>query len=106
MNARHAAALALVGWYLMVPPVSSNGTVDSAAPLRNWWHIGTYNSGQECQMTLLSDWSLRGVDKRGWQGSVEAAKKLGHNPTQSPEELLKRIHEETCVKDDDRRLAK
>jgi hypothetical protein len=36
VKARHAAALALVGWYLMMPPViDENGTakIDASAPL-------------------------------------------------------------------------
>ena len=41
MNLRHAAALALVGWYLMVPPFSKtdqygNTHADPSAPLSEW----------------------------------------------------------------------
>jgi hypothetical protein len=39
MNPRHAAALALVGWYLMVPPQTPGGgphTVLFHAPLSKW----------------------------------------------------------------------
>jgi hypothetical protein len=43
MKLRHAAALALVGWYLMAPPMSSwPGTpwIDPNAPLSKWQFIG------------------------------------------------------------------
>jgi hypothetical protein len=37
---RHAAALALVGWYLMVPPVNQTPSglwrVEMKAPIREW----------------------------------------------------------------------
>ncbi len=43
MNPRHAAALALVGWYLMVPP---NG----GGPVSGKWIINSsYDSAKECE---------------------------------------------------------
>jgi len=41
VNPRHAAALALVGWYLLVPPQTrfwwiGRQRYDDAAPLSNW----------------------------------------------------------------------
>ena len=38
MNLRHTAALALVGWYLMVPPIS-RGSADFKAPMREWTKV-------------------------------------------------------------------
>jgi len=38
MKPRHAAALALVGWYLMMPPMG-NGKVYVTAPLTKWLGI-------------------------------------------------------------------
>jgi hypothetical protein len=43
MNLRHAAALALVGWYLMVPSKK-----DPNAPIRDWGHYGSYDTAKEC----------------------------------------------------------
>ena len=41
MKLRHAAALALVGWYLMVPPPIGKGEmIDLKAPLAKWNHWG------------------------------------------------------------------
>jgi hypothetical protein len=63
MNLRHAAALALVGWYLMVPPLTEDGHparlsgpispdsvwgVEFKAPLSKWELNGTYNSASQC----------------------------------------------------------
>ena len=36
MNRRHAAALVLVGWYLIIPPLKSEWTLNPDAPLSEW----------------------------------------------------------------------
>ena len=36
MDSRRAAVLAVIGWYLLLPPISPDGYVDSAAPLPRW----------------------------------------------------------------------
>ena len=41
MNLRHAAALALVGWYLMVP-------LSQGDPIPKWDHYGSFDSASEC----------------------------------------------------------
>ena len=53
MNLRHAAALALVGWYLMVPPDhpkldDSTGWV-SQAPLRDWQIVQRFDATSACE---------------------------------------------------------
>jgi|SRR5208282_15502 len=60
MNLRHTAALALVGWYLLVPPFirvrpdprdpSRDRVVpDSDAPLSRWFWSGSFDSADACQ---------------------------------------------------------
>jgi hypothetical protein len=47
---RHAAALALLGWYLMVPPAHiANGTIQtySDAPLSKWGIHSSYDTAKE-----------------------------------------------------------
>ena len=52
---RHAAALVLVGWYLMVPPrnphpfVKGYNSVDNFAPLPEWTHLASSDSVKECE---------------------------------------------------------
>jgi hypothetical protein len=51
MNLRHAAALALVGWYLIIPP-SADVASDLATglePLWQWFQIGSFDSENACQ---------------------------------------------------------
>jgi hypothetical protein len=47
MKLRHAAAFALVGWYLMLPPTTLNG-VDVSVPLSRWRIYQEYNSYRDC----------------------------------------------------------
>ena len=50
MNLRHAAAVALVGWYLMIPARGD----DASAPPSTWTaYSQTFKSQKECKMTLL-----------------------------------------------------
>jgi hypothetical protein len=53
MKPCHAAALALVGWYLMAPPTYSgpNGSfvTKTAVPLRLWHNIGSYDQVADCE---------------------------------------------------------
>ncbi len=50
MSARHAAALALVGWYLLSPPLDhSTGQVVQKSSLRNWGTVGTFATFAKCQ---------------------------------------------------------
>ena len=53
MNLRHAAALALVGWYLMIPPEVYPGPNSSRVlmppPFDRTWRVkATFNSANDC----------------------------------------------------------
>jgi hypothetical protein len=57
MKLRHAATLALVGWYLLLPPIKlgilPNGQtgprLGSQLPLADWDNLGSYDSARECE---------------------------------------------------------
>jgi len=63
MKARHAAALALVGWYLMCPPLCSSswnkdqmsscsrGEFNYEAPLDRWFESGEFNSLRKSEIS-------------------------------------------------------
>ena len=52
MKLRHTAALALVGWYLMVPPMAGDHT-NPSAPLSSWrMTAGSYDTAIECRKVL------------------------------------------------------
>jgi hypothetical protein len=55
MNLRHAAALALVGWYLMVPPaIPGTGEVNLSASLRQWTIRLLFADNQGCEAAKAS----------------------------------------------------
>jgi hypothetical protein len=50
MNLRHAAALALVGWYLMIPPlVGDPFYIDHTARLSEWKIESSYDTAEQCE---------------------------------------------------------
>ena len=57
MKLRQAAALVLVGWYLMVPPDSRQGTrliFRRNAPLTQWYKERDFESEAACKAALAS----------------------------------------------------
>jgi len=53
-NSRHLAALAFVGWYLMMPPDSAKipHSVDAGAPLSHWFVVTNFDSEENCEKAL------------------------------------------------------
>jgi hypothetical protein len=53
VNARHAAALALVGWYLIIPPWNGANRQTNQpapeAPLSNWQIMRSYADAKSCE---------------------------------------------------------
>jgi hypothetical protein len=49
MKPRHAAALVLVGWYLILPPITPDGNVDSGAPLARWKIDAKLDTAAQCK---------------------------------------------------------
>ncbi|MGC2492544.1 hypothetical protein [Candidatus Binatus sp.] len=98
MNLRHAAALALIGWYLIAPPISP-GKVRDDLPLSQWKRIGTESfrtkSGCEAKLAELYnptiDQTMRSDPKVGAEGY----------------EIFHRyMNDVQCISTDDPRLAK
>jgi hypothetical protein len=61
MKPRHAAALVLVGWYLMFPPPDfdhathlANGNPNLDAPFSDWRNEASFDSAKECNAELHS----------------------------------------------------
>ena len=51
MNLRHAVALVLLCWYLMIPPVTGpfeSSFVNPEASLSQWWRSGPCRSANSC----------------------------------------------------------
>jgi len=52
---RHAAALALVGWYLLAPPLDlSSYSVQLKSPLANWQIMASFDTASACEDSRLT----------------------------------------------------
>jgi|HubBroStandDraft_6_1064221.scaffolds.fasta_scaffold202208_4 hypothetical protein len=51
MKPRHAAALALVGWYMMLPPIPQDSSLlaDPTPPLSVWFLKQSFDTAKECE---------------------------------------------------------
>ena len=60
MNARPAVALALVGWYLMRPPLPHLNAraihTDTAEPVSRWTIVETFRTQTECEVRRANLW--------------------------------------------------
>jgi len=92
MRLRHAAALALVGWYLMAPPWKDSSHKEwlISAPLSQWVVIDEFDTAAECKQNW-SYWFNRWIHEK--PSKVPAEK----------EALYERIKGK-CISTDDPRL--
>jgi hypothetical protein len=54
MKPRHAAALALVGWYLMIPSSMLPAGAAYKEPLRKWQIVRSFDTADDCNGFLSS----------------------------------------------------
>ncbi len=101
MKPRHIAALALVGWYLMVPPLDSpNGALNTSAnyPLSAWIHAPheVFGTRQDCEAEL--------ANQRAYLES--ALRRLGAPGAynQLAQAHVERMRVAQCISTDDPRL--
>jgi hypothetical protein len=66
MNFRHAAALAFVGWYLMVPLRENNNSAKLRAdvPLADWVYVDSFDTAKECRNEGLKEEERYAKDPR------------------------------------------
>jgi hypothetical protein len=104
MKSRHATALAIVLWYLMIPPIGIDNKVDAHAPLSKW-RIGVgFDSEKKCDDSL-KDAIQNPMTPAEYQAAAEATRKAKMKPL-SMLEMTKRTQESICVAGDDPRLKK
>jgi hypothetical protein len=53
---RHVAAVAVLGWLLMMPPDSGKAphSVDSEVPLSRWIVVSSFDTSENCEKTLAA----------------------------------------------------
>ena len=64
MEARHAAALTLVGWYLLIPPFIPHESYNANAPLREWQTWKSFDDESACKAAVshLNGAQLNSID--------------------------------------------
>jgi hypothetical protein len=102
-NGRHLAALALVGWYLIMPPDSAKipHSVDSDIPLSRWTIVTSYDSEDTCE-TALTDIQNSEQDPI----TLDKAGKLRRYQRNDPALGKARALNAACVASDDVRLKR
>lgn len=60
MKPRHATALMLVGWFLMLPPWLAHNQFDTRAPLQKWRISGRFDTAEHCKFVrqAVIDWYI------------------------------------------------
>jgi len=101
MKPSHAAALALVGWYVMAPPVhsvtSSMDEWDASAPLAKWEIVGSFDTAAECRHDLF----------RRLNEKIPSTTSPGPMSREAANQAAaKYVNAFLCVASDDPRLAK
>jgi hypothetical protein len=91
MKFRHTTVLVLLGWYLMLPPISPSG-VDSSAPLSRWTVYKDYDSIHLC---VAGETQLRERGER--EPNLTPA-------LQFPRRQLEQFASADCIASDDPRL--
>jgi hypothetical protein len=93
MNPRHAAALSLVGWYLLAPPVrevhQDLDEWDASEPLSKWKLVDSFDTADQCRNELYRRTNLKDKQNR--------------KPTVSEKHFLESF---MCIASDDPRLVK
>jgi len=105
MKSRHAAALALVGWFLMVPPNKKDD-----APLSEWFVSHSYGSAQACQIAQNKSRDQATAKQKTYDEMTDKQRRdLEHNQQALDQELtdsekFDAAFHSACIASDDPRL--
>jgi hypothetical protein len=102
MSSRHAIALVVVAWYLMIPPIGTDNKVDAHAPLSQWRKGVKFDSAKQCADSL-KDAIQNPMTPDEYRAAAAATRKAKMHPL-SKSEMTKRTSESQCVAEDDPRL--
>jgi hypothetical protein len=106
MKRQHAAALVLVGWYLMVPPNKN----DDMTPISGWIVRHTYDSAEACQAAQRKERDEATAKLRQYDSMSDLQRRnLEHNQETLDQEMADKDGFDTawhsaCIESDDPRL--
>src|ERR1700722_8703631 len=103
MKRLHVAALAIVLWYLMIPPIGADNKIDPHAPLSQWRRGVGFESQKQCDDSL-KDAIQNPMTPAEYQAAAKATRKAKMKPL-TMSEMTKRTAESQCVAGDDPRLT-
>jgi hypothetical protein len=111
MNPRHAAALVLVGWYLMTPP-QKYGDDPDAVPLGRWAISQSFDSARPCEYArkkMIAKFrndmvNEDGTDKQTWDAVNDVFSSPSTKKTPFEGTKINAREFAVCVATDDPRL--
>lgn len=93
---RHIPAIALLGWYLLLPPGQSGGSgevvIDPDAPLGRWKSSHAYDSAAECE--------------KAKESMLKSLGALGDSKSRGERTAVSALPLSQCIATDDPRLGK
>ena len=105
MKSRHVAALALIGWYLMMPPSKKND-----APLSEWTISQSYASAEACQSAQNKNRDQATAKLKTYDNMTDKQRReLQHNQATLDQEMadsesFDAAFQSACIASDDPRL--
>jgi hypothetical protein len=105
MNPRNTAALALVGWYLMMPP-RNEITLNALAPLSRWAIADSFDSASECRLALKQKKMIADDEKKQRVAEDERRLQRSEPPSANIEQIAieEQNRRSVCIATDDPRL--
>ena len=101
MASRHAPALALLGWYLMMAPENDVGRLLLNAPLKDWIRLHGFDSATECEQAKAF-W----MTEAGYRSMLDEAAKRGLTGAPATFDAYQRtVRNNRCIASDDPRVA-
>ena len=74
MNFRHVASLALVGWYLMAPPMTSDHKIRDDAPIAQWQMVDSFDDAGSCHDSRFRVMrNMKSAAECGYQRALHSA---------------------------------
>jgi hypothetical protein len=99
MSLRHAAALAFVGWYLLIPPIIDEGKkakIDASVPLSQWGRVDRVYETESACAEARARLSAIAESHKNWIGPSGSADAADHRYVL--------LTSERCIATDDPRL--
>ena len=106
MKHHRAAALALLGWYLLAPPIAHDPGrwhPKMMAPLSEWIVAKSFDFASECEKRIAED-NAKAENPQALASMTRQMNDMGGGHVWDSNDLLKEMVNEHCISSDDPRL--